>query len=104
MVEESNLFNERNKINDLVIDNNICIDQKLINNHIFDYYKTIYSLKDSSVNLKDYKFNIDPISDKKLIEQTNTDYSINEFYEIIDEMEDSSPGPNGLTRLFYKKF
>jgi hypothetical protein len=53
LVEESNLFNERNKINDLVIDNKICFDQKLINNHIFDYHKTIYSLKDSSVNLKD---------------------------------------------------
>ena len=32
------------------------------------------------------------------------DFDQQEFTEVINEMKDSSPGPNGLTRLFFKKF
>ena len=34
----------------------------------------------------------------------NSEFNIKDIFETIDEMEDSSPGPNGLTRLFFKKF
>ena len=54
--------------------------------------------------MDEYVFKINPINDEKLIEKMNSEFNIKDIFETIDEMEDSSPGPNGLTRLFFKKF
>jgi hypothetical protein len=81
-----------------------CSDQNKFNDHIFKVFKNIYRGNADSSNLDEYCFKIKPIADKKLIEEMNKDFSVKYIFETIDEMDDSSPGPNGLTRLFFKRF
>lgn len=104
IIEESHLLNERNKINEFTINDTICNDQNKINDHIFKVFNEIYRGNVDSSNLDEYCFKIKPIADKKLIEEMNKDFSVKYIFETIDEMDDSSPGPNGLTRLFFKRF
>jgi hypothetical protein len=69
------------------------------NDHIFKVFNDIYRDNANNSGLDEYDFKIKPINDKKLIEDMNSEFSIKDVFE-----KDSSPAPNGLTRLFFKRF
>ena len=56
--------------------------------------------------IKNYKFKINPIGAyvKENFSEIGRKITFNEVFEVIKSIKDSSPGSNGLTIAFYKKF
>ena len=55
-------------------------------------------------NMDDYLFDIPTVNDKNFVKRMNEEFTVSECYEIIKDMDSSSPGLNGLTLNFYKIF
>ena len=83
----------------------IATDNKEILDDVYKFYTDLMGTeKVKHDDIKDYEFNIQSLSDsdRKLF----LDYEITyeEALKVVNEMDESAPGPNGLTVGFYKKY
>lgn len=83
----------------------IVTNNKQILEDVYKFYTDLIGTeKVRHEDIKDYKFNIQSLSndDRKLF----LDYEITyeEALKVVNDMDESAPGPNGLTIGFYKKY
>jgi hypothetical protein len=103
LINDSNKYYKKTKIESFFKDNSNIKDDKEIELLFFDHYSDLFG-KPENVNNENYKFTINSINDQELKDNLNSDISYEEAFNVIKNMKSSSPGPNGLTLRFYKKF
>ena len=88
-------------------DGEITEDKDEILEDLFKFYKNLLGRERvDSEKIKDYNFNIKKMN--KIIEEKfrhiGNPITYDEVWDVIKEMKDSSPGKNGLSIAFFKKF
>ena len=86
-------------------DNNILTDDILIRENLYQEYNNLMgNSRGDQEKIINYDFQMNTLEEgpKKLL--LEKDFVFEEFYEIIKKMTNSSPGPNGLTITFFKKY
>ena len=91
--------NQINTIDELDCNGVKIKDEALIKRKLFDFYKSLYS-EDQSVT----RLNENSSKNLNKISNECSNFTYNEVFGIINQMRESSPGPNGLTLKFYKQF
>jgi exonuclease III len=81
------------------------VDNKVKIEAIFkEFYTDILSQAYNNKELENYEILIPTINNEKIIEEINEPFNYTEFQSVIQGMDESAPGENGLTIAFFKKF
>jgi endonuclease/exonuclease/phosphatase family metal-dependent hydrolase len=94
MIEQYRLENDEITENKEAILKNVC-----------DFYQNLLG-KDrvDDENLNNYEFKMKSMNEIENNIDLNSNISFEEAYKVVKEMNESAPGPNGLTIGFYKKY
>jgi hypothetical protein len=105
VLDVSDKLYKNNYIEILSINGQVTDDQEQIHNHIELHYSELFKKVETKKDVNEYTFNIKPISDDSELKQhINCEITTKELFEVVNVMNDSSPGPNGLTKSFFKKY
>jgi len=106
LIEKELKNSSKNFVNKFKKSNNeVTEDQDEILTEVHNFYNQLLSVdRVSEESIENYKFLIKPLNeiDKKL--DISYKITFSEAEEVVMKMEDSSPGPNGLTIGFFKKY
>jgi hypothetical protein len=103
LLKETDKNNIKTTIDEIYFENEPIIDQAQISNHFHNQYNVMIGKKRAQ-HVGDYQFRIQQIEDENLVDVQNREFKYEEVYDVIKGMKHSSPGPNGLTLKFFKKY
>ena len=92
------------RIDRLIIDEKPSDDPVKIIEHVGLFYKDLYSKKETRADANQYRFRMGQISRPSTLESLKKDFNFAELDEVIGQMQESSPGLNGLTVGFFKRY
>ena len=105
LLSNSNSDFKKSNINHINVGDSKITDSSEIRKKFYEHYFNLMGISHSAgENFDSYEFKIPKIENIDCIDRLNTEYTYEESYKIIEKMKSSSPGANGLSINFYKKF
>lgn len=92
------------RIDELEIDGRVSDSQEEIARHLDSFYRNLYTKREMSADVSQYKFKMRAVAKPETLERLSRDYTLGEVEEVIRGLQDSSPGLNGLTVAFFKRY